>query len=206
MKSISDRTRTTESINNENLKGHLLNSGDYYLLRDGQEYVSLPPVWNWDLLPGVTYVKGAGDIQRQSFSGAVSNGESGAVAMDYRFGSKEKTELSARKFWACHDDKIVCLISDLTSKNPTQTALDQSLLRGAVTIADAQGNVKTLPDGNYPVQPLKWIHHAGFAYVPLNNSSIALQLGPVTGSWSSINKSGLASPVSVPVFSTDSSN
>ena len=78
LKTISDRTRTTESINNENLKGHLLNSGDYYLMRDGQEYASLPPVWNWDLLPGVTYAKGAGEVQRQSFSGAVSDGESGA--------------------------------------------------------------------------------------------------------------------------------
>jgi chondroitin AC lyase len=203
LKTISDRTLTTEAINNENLKGHLLNSGDYYLLRDGQEYLQLPPVWNWDLLPGVTYAKGAGEIQRQPLAGAVTDGLSGATAMDYRFGNKTETLLSARKFWACHGDTVVCLIGDLQTKGVAEaarTALDQSLLRGAVTIGDAQSALKTLPVGNYPAQSLRWIHHAGFAFVPLANANISLQLGPATGPWSQINKSASAAPVTLPVF------
>ena len=54
LKTISNRTYATESINNENLKGRLLNSGDAYLIRDGQEYFNLMPMWDWTALPGVT--------------------------------------------------------------------------------------------------------------------------------------------------------
>ena len=39
VKTISTRTLATESINSENLKGHLLNSGDAYFIRDGNEAI-----------------------------------------------------------------------------------------------------------------------------------------------------------------------
>ena len=203
LKTISDRTLATESINGENQKGRLLNSGDRYLLRDGQEYLQLPPVWDWELLPGVTYASGAGEIQRRSFVGTVSDGASGLAAMEFRFGSKSGAWLGARKIWACHGDTMICLIGALRTSGVTEavrTALDQCLLRGPVTVADVQGAVKALPEGNYEAQPLRWIHHAGFAYLPLENSAVTLRLGPATGSWSTINKSAAPAPVTLPVF------
>ena len=55
VKTISTRTQGTETtVNGENVKGALLNSGDTYILREGDEYVNLAPVWDWTLLPGVT--------------------------------------------------------------------------------------------------------------------------------------------------------
>ena len=51
LKTISSRTLATESINSENLLGHLLNSGDAYLIHDGNEYFNLMPVWDWEKLP-----------------------------------------------------------------------------------------------------------------------------------------------------------
>ncbi len=201
LKTLSDRTRTTESINGENLKGRLLNSGDHYLLRDGQEYIEMPPVWDWNLLPGVTYASGAGDIVRQPFVGATGDEVSGISAMDYRFADKEAS-LSARKMWACHGDVVVCLIGDLQGNgftSPVQTALEQSALRGAVTVADEQGNIKTLLNGNYPTQPLRWVQHDGLVYVPLG-APVSLRIGPVTGTWQAINKGGSTAPLTLPVF------
>lgn len=208
LKTISDRTLGTESINGENLKGQLLNDGDHYLLRRGTEYADLPPVWNWDLLPGVTYADGAGQVQRQPFVGAVGDGASGAAAMDYRFAAtteanKTSPTLSARKFWACDGDIVVALIGDLQTHNvaaPVQTALDQSVLSGPVAIGDDNGTIKTLANGNYPAKKIRWVWHNGLAYLPMNGLPISLRLGPATGTWHSIYQSGSPTPVTKPVF------
>jgi chondroitin AC lyase len=203
LKTISNRTLLAEAINNENLKGHLLNCGDHYLLRDGQEYSDLAPAWDWDLLPGITWAHGAGEVMRQPFVGAIGDGASGATAMDYRFANGENQTLGARKFWACHGDAVVCLIADLRASTPgapIRTALDQCLLRGEVTIGNENGEVKVLPAGHHDTLKLRWIHHAGFAYLPLGELPVTLQLGDATGTWHSINISRSSEQVTIPVF------
>jgi chondroitin AC lyase len=143
LKTVSDRTLLSEvGLNDENLKGARLNCGDHYLLRDGREYFDLAPVWDWKLLPGVTFGEGAGELQRQPFVGAVTDGTSCAAAMDYRFGADNKTRLSAKKFWAAHGDVVICLIADLNApdlEQPVRTALDQCRWRNAITICDQNG-------------------------------------------------------------------
>ncbi|HEY0669916.1 MAG TPA: polysaccharide lyase family 8 super-sandwich domain-containing protein, partial [Sphingobacteriaceae bacterium] len=190
LKTISNRTLPTESINNENLKGFLLNSGDTYLIKDGTEYFNLMPVWDWHHLPGVTAYESAFRINRNSFCGSVSNGQSGLTAMKYIMENKKRSEtLSAHKFWASHGDLTVCLIADLSSQNintPVYTTLDQSRLMGKVTVNNS-GNV--LKVGTYQLNNVKWIHHANFAYIPLSASNINLKIGKVSGTWNSINKS-----------------
>ncbi len=203
LKTISNRTATTESINSENLKGHLLNSGDAYVMRDGEEYASLPPVWNWEFLPGVTYAQSAGEVQRQPFSGGVTDGQSGAVAMDYRFGDKDKTVISTRKMWAFHGDIVVALIGAVQNSNadePVRTALDQALLRGPVTVSDAQNKVQILAAGQRATGDWRWVQHSGLMYFVPPNSQLTVQSGLVSGSWSQINKGGATTPITQPVF------
>src|SRR5574337_1037067 len=102
LKTISDRTLATESINHENLKGHLLNSGDAYLIKDGEEYYNLMPVWNWEYLPGVTSFDGADKIKRLPFAGSVSDGAIGFTAMDYLLQDKKgERSITAKKSWFC---------------------------------------------------------------------------------------------------------
>jgi|ADGO01.1.fsa_nt_gi Polysaccharide lyase family 8, super-sandwich domain. len=97
LKTISSRTLPTESINNENLKGRLLHSGDAYLVRDGKEYYDLMPVWDWNLLPGVTVFPGAAAAARLPWVGGVSNGMSGAAVMDYQLTDEKGGSLTAKK-------------------------------------------------------------------------------------------------------------
>lgn len=203
LKTLSDRTLTTESINGENQRGHLLNSGDHYLLRDGEEYTQMPPVWDWEALPGVTYGRGAGEPVRQGFVGSVSDGQSGATTMDSRFASKAGAALGVKKLWASHGDVTVCLMADLTATGveaPIHTALDQCLMRGAVTVCKPNGELQRLERGEVAAGPMKWVQHSGFAYAPLGDTPVALKLGAVTGAWSGINKSGSKQSVTVPVF------
>jgi chondroitin AC lyase len=189
LKTISERTLTTESINNENLKGHLLNSGDAYLIRDGEEYYNLMPVWNWEYLPGVTAFKGADKIKRQSFAGSVSNGRIGLTSMDYLLLSKdEHSSLRAQKSWFCVGDKIICLIAGLKGGHldTAYTALDQCRWQGDV-IVNKQTNKIT--EGDHLFTHLKWIYHSGFGYIPLGETSASVQLHTSTGSWKTINGS-----------------
>lgn len=201
LKTISTRTYATESINRENLKGKLLHSGDAYLIRNGEEYYNLMPVWDWTALPGITAFKDAHVIDRQPFVGSVSNGTSGLSVMDYRLEDKTKEQrFSAHKFWACHKDVVVCLLADMKSENiggDIYTALDQSRWQGDVTV-NKPGNV--LGAGLHKLDDVEWIHHAGFAYVPLQPATFDLQLQEVSGTWASVNASIIRDTVTEKIF------
>lgn len=192
IKTISTRTLATESFNGENLRGKLLNSGDAYLIRNGQEYFDLMPAWDWTALPGVTTFKDAAKIEQHAFAGSVGNGVSGLTAMDYALtGQAQQQKLSAHKFWACHKDAVVCLVSDIIRTGLTgdiYTAMDQSRWQDDVTV-NKKGNV--LAAGTHKLKDVKWIHHAGFVYMPIHfyKASAELRLQAVTANWKSINVS-----------------
>ena len=206
VKTISKRTEITEGagMNGENVKGALLNSGDTYFLREGDEYVNLAPVWDWTLLPGVTGVAGFTKVNRQELAGAVGDGTSGAVAMDYEAADpRGPGKLHVRKAYFCYGDAVVCLAGDLSvesSPRSAQTALDQRLLRGPVIAADATGQVRTLSPGETRLQGAKWLYHDGFVYMPITPGNLTVRLGPVTGTWRVVNASGSTSPVEKPIF------
>lgn len=200
LKTISSRTLPTESINRENLKGHLLNSGDSYLISNGQEYYNLMPAWNWERLPGVTNFTGATAIQRQSFVGSVSNGRSGATVMDYQLAGNGTKSVKAKKFWVCHNNIVVCLLADLsTSENsdPIFTTLDQCRWQQAVTV-----NTQSLPlgEGDHMLKQVRWIHHGNFGYIFPAPAAVTIYCNTVTGSWQSINASASGAPVTEKVF------
>lgn len=201
LKTISSRTLATESINRENLKGKLLNSGDAYLIHNGNEYYNLMPVWDWTRLPGITSFNDADIIDRKQFTGSVGDGNSGLTVMDYNIINRDTTQsLSARKMWASYGNTIVALIANLRTENVNGnafTALDQARWQGEVTVNEP-GN--TLKAGNHKLDNLQWIHHNHLAYIPVEPSSFNLQLNEITGSWSSINASEPATPVTEKVF------
>jgi chondroitin AC lyase len=207
VKTPSLRTGTVEiGLNGENLLGHLMDCGDLYLLRNGEEYHNLQPVWDWDHLPGVTWAKDAGVLQQQEFAGGTGDGTSGVVAMDYRFGPKAHggepapaAKLSARKLWAFHGDLVVCLIGDLHG-NAAQTTLDQCRLNGPVNIVTADGATETVPAGDLAPRSMKAVLHNGFAYLPLGDAKVRLQIGEKTGSWRRISKAASDQPVNANVF------
>lgn len=206
LKTISPRTEVTETLSRENQKGKFLNWGDHYILRDGTEYAALPPVWDWDLLPGVTAHAGIKKIERRAFSGSTDDGASGVAAMDYRVsgdGADSKAALSARKFWAAHDGVIVALIGGLHAGGskgiPVRTALDQCRLRDAVVVGYASG-ARVVTESFPARKGIRWLHHAGMLYVPFGEAEVSAKIGPATGSWKRINLNYSDDPVTEPVF------
>lgn len=201
LKTVSTRTLPTESINSENLKGKLLNSGDTYLIRNGEEYFDLLPAWDWTALPGLTTFKEMDHVSRRPFVGGVSDNIDGFSVMDYVLQDKtEKQEFSARKFWASHGDVVVCLIGDMKSKGisgPLYTSLDQSRLQSDVTVNSVEN---ALTPGTHSLDDVRWIHHSGFAYIPLKPTVFTIHLKKVESNWTSINAAGMAERVEESVF------
>jgi chondroitin AC lyase len=179
LKTISTRTLPTEvGLNAENLKGRLLNSGDGYLIGDGKEYYNLMPVWDWQKLPGTTAFKDAYKIDRQPFSGSVTDEQSGLSAMAYGLeDSTGKQHMSAHKVWACHQNMVVCLVADLQADHiPGQiyTVLDQCRQQGPVMVNKPD---HVIGEGTDQLSGVRWIYHAGFAYLPLKPARVTLKLG-----------------------------
>jgi chondroitin AC lyase len=187
IKTISSRTLATESINSENLKGHLLNSGDTYFIHDEQQYFNLMPVWNWEYLPGVTSFKGADKIKRKSFAGSIGDGNNGFTSMDYALENKDGSKfVTAKKSWFCYNGKMIGLIGALkgTGVDSAYTTLDQCRLTGAVTV---NNKGQQILKGEQVLKDWKWLQHDNFLYVPLQKATATVFINDVSGSWGSIN-------------------
>jgi hypothetical protein len=100
--------------------------------------------------------------------------------MDYAM--ENDMVLTAKKFWACFDNMVVCLIAGLHSNGPAYTVLDQSRQQGKITSG------KT------------WVAHHNTAYILLQPGSIDIQATNATGSWQSINFSQSPAPVTEKIF------
>ncbi len=75
----------------------------------------------------------------------------------------------------------LCLIACLRSaciKGDIFTVLDQCRWQGPVTV-NTPGQV--LKAGNYELSKVKWVYHAGFAYIPLTPATIDLKIDTASG-------------------------
>jgi len=216
VKTLSDRTLPAESINSENIKGHLMNSGDAYLIRDGQEYFNLMPVWDWDKLPGITSCNGADKVVRHPFTGGVTDSVSGLSVMDYELKDTAGHSLTARKYWACHDGLVVCLVAGLRITGPDGqpgptgsagaafTVLDQCRWRGDIVV---DGRVVGAGDHS---SLSRWVYHSGVGYVFLQPAAVTVHAGETRASWRSINLSlpdtSVTERLFMPVMNTPSAS
>ncbi|RYY00987.1 MAG: chondroitin AC lyase [Gammaproteobacteria bacterium] len=187
LKTISTRTLSTESINRENLKGRLLNSGDHYIVRSGNEYANMMPVWDWQRLPGITAFADAAVIDKKDFAGSVTNGSSGLTAMEYSLRDSQSTKsLTAKKLWVNHKNYLVCLVTDINMHNveTAYTTLDQSRFLTDIFIDN-----RKVGFGKYEIKEGEYVYQNEIVYKALFNDKMHLFSGPVSGSWYSINNS-----------------
>jgi chondroitin AC lyase len=162
---------------------HHMAEGATILLRDGDEYRDIYPVWNWRQVPGTTVAQAAGvldietvrDFGANPFSGGASDGRVGCAAMDFRRGT-----LTARTAWFLFDNTLVALGAGITdsSGDLVRTTINQCHWRGPAAM-DGQA----LDAGDYPLQPGSTFTHDGFSYRLLDGAG-SLRLGTQSGAWS----------------------
>lgn len=200
LKTNSTRTLLSESINGENLKGDMLNNGDAYFIKDGQEYFNLMPVWDWQYLPGITSFEGAvrKDIQQNAFTGNVSDGKSGMAVMQQELGQEQGELIHLRKAWISHQTTTVVLMGGMHAHrltHPAFTVMDQCRSRGGLQCSEVSFSVL---DSVHTFAHMRWAYHHGFAYLPLYKDSIVIRNQRRTGRWTDINRS------ESPALATDS--
>ncbi len=183
-----------QPYNEEGLKNHYLADGSNFLIRTGDEYLDLFPVYDWRKIPGTTVAQKPempppGAIQqrgRTDFVGGVSDGLYGAAAFDF---VSPLDGVRARKAWFFFDDEYVCLGAGIEcdADHPVATTLNQTRRRGDLRIAAADRHFS--PErGEHVVPDTHWIWHDGVAYLFPEPAEVHLNNDTARGSWRSINR------------------
>lgn len=219
---FSTRTRNTEWGNGENAEAFHMADGCNLLMRAGDEYTNIYPVWDWQRIPGTTVelipnwgpVKGReGDPANDAFVpnrkgiehktteryvGGASDGQCGAFGGRFSYG-----HLRADKGWFFFDDAYACLGSNIQCDdgNAVVTTLDQTYLRGPVVASDGEGSPRTLMPGTTHDEPaVRWVLHDGVGYLFDRPTHVQLSNGKQVGSWGKVSSAYPMDPVSADVF------
>ena len=205
----SARMHAARNVNTDGLSGcdegqksHHISDGCNLVMRTGQEYFNIFPVWDWQKIPGTTVEQGpdqSGDPRREGttdFVGGVSDSTCGLAACDF-----ERDGLTARKAWFFFDTEYVCLGAGITcpSQNPVVTTLNQCRLMGDVTASDGS-HAQACERGEYTLKEIAWVHHDGIAYIFPDPADVSLGNTTQTGSWQRISLQSSDAPVSDDVF------
>jgi len=191
----STRNRNMEQpYNSEGLKNHHRGDGTNYISMKGDEYFNIAPVYDWQKIPGATILQkeempSPEEIQKDGltdFVGAVTDGQYGAVAFDFK---SPHDPLAVKKSWFFFDKEYVCLGAGISAGGnlPVATTLNQCLLRGNVTVY--AGDQKTvLTKGERQLEKVSRIYHDGFGYIFPEPAKVNISNQTQNGSWFSINK------------------
>mgnify|MGYP006291513205 CR=1 FL=1 len=201
----SERVDNTDwPCNDEGLKNHHIADGTTFIVRRGDEYRRIMPVWDWQKIPGTTVVQKpelSGDPRRSgetSFVGGVSEGEYGLAAFDFH---NSEEDLRARKSWFCFDRFVVCLGTGISTcrERPVVTTLNQCRLNGGVTVC-AGGNDVRLEEGKHRLEQVSSVLHDGIGYVFPRTATVTVENGERSGNWWRINHQYSEEEVTKDVF------
>jgi chondroitin AC lyase len=196
LKTTSDRILSSESGNGENLKGFYQGNGTYYLIRKGDEYKDIFPIWDWRKIPGSLIAQktgslplfnwGSGSRGSTSFVYGISDSLYGCFAYDYK-----KDNVTARRSWFLFDHEIICLANSINGDSLYQ-GINQSLLKGEVWTDIPKSKNKN---------PQKVFHDSIGYWIDNNHYSVEVKNEKQKGSWKEINLTSSADEITKSVFS-----
>jgi chondroitin AC lyase len=206
----SARTHNTEWGNGEALQNFHIADGCNVLMKTGQEYYNIYPIWDWQKIPGTTveqlanfgptadgkFIPSQNTIvhhTKEKFVGSVSDGTCGIFG-----GRFTRDDLKANKAWFFFDDEYVCLGSGITctGPDPVVTTLDQCFLHGKVSC----DQVPNLGAAEHQLDHARWALHDRVGYVLLQPANVHIRNAEQHGSWHDIDKDGSPQPISKDVF------
>lgn len=209
VRTSSVRTKVSESINGQNMKGANLGDGVTYIQTDGKDYASIYPVWDWNMLPGTTTTYGDfddwnkrswqgswADMGSTQFVGGVTDGIYGANCMDF-----QKKGLQAKKSWFMFDEGMVALGNEINYGGdfPIYTDINQSRLYGDVTVNDEKG-IRIVEKGTRELKNVSWVLHNNIGYLFPAPTTINLKNDAQTGRRSDIELPASSADVTFDVF------
>ncbi|MBC8011431.1 MAG: hypothetical protein H7067_15210 [Burkholderiales bacterium] len=181
----STRMGGSESGNGENESGTYLGDGATTLMRTGDEYHGVFPLWDWRRIPGVTnayqpdvplpfhdwnqgFASDSAYAPGSSFAGGAGDGRDGLAAM-----TLDRLGVHAAKAWFFQGDTVVCLGAGIRAVDPAAplaTTLEQCWARGEVTRGDT------------------WARHNGVTYHQLGDGILHADTTRRTGTWRTLDR------------------
>jgi chondroitin AC lyase len=192
VKAVSKGLKSTETGNLENLKGYHLSRGTQFIVRRGNEYEGIFPLWDWEKIPGSLceqtgeplpeYHWSTGTEGNTDFVLGVSNGKAGCFTYEY-----DKDSVSALRSWFFFENAMAMLVSGLkfNRPNPVFQSVNQSFAAGDIYI-----NAKKLKADDYANTRIKRVWHDSVAYYfDARPFTVSVQSKLHRGSWFDINHS-----------------
>lgn len=169
VRAASSRTKNSEALNGENVLGHYLGAGATMYYLEGDEYLDIFPLWNWNRIPGTTTLQGylpyGNDNTyvrkgKTEAVGGLSTGKIGLSCLDY-----DDNKVKAKKAWFMFDQGIVCLGTDISSNSEMEvyTTINQTLA-SEKTIYSMEGQ-RTSYDEISKTGTYDWIYQNGIGYI-----------------------------------------
>lgn len=193
VKMASERVNGTESGNGEADFNYHLPDGSTYLVKTGEEYRNIFPLWDWQKIPGVTarqstqplpiFNFGKKSEGKTSFVGGVSDGKYGMSAFDF-----DKDAVKAKKAWFYFDHEYVCLGTGINSnaKENVFTTVNQCFSKGEVTVSGKLLKRKTAK-GSSSFKGIGWVYQGGTAYLFPTYTEVQLSVESRSSDWQRIN-------------------
>jgi chondroitin AC lyase len=203
-KILSVRTNGTEMLNGENLKGYYLPLGAINILRSGEEYKNIFPIWDWTRIPGTTSVsnQSTADLRwyhfgSNKFGGGVSNAKNGCIAFEHIYNG-----VQAKKAYFFIGDVMLCLGAGITAyrTNNIVTTINQCHPNGDIYFSE-NGNTEVCNKKSLLSENLDWVYHDSIGYIFPNKGKITIQSKEQTGSWNLLAESRSKDKISGDVFS-----
>ncbi len=194
----------TEYLNGDGRQGQFLSLGGTFLMREGDEYLEIFPMWDWGRIPGTTTLHRNpanppnGALGSQKFAGGISNGTEGAMTYDHSYDS-----VQAQKSWFYFTDCYVMLgagISGSSTSLDVNTTVEQIFLDGDITVSQ-NGSESTLPGGDQTPANLEWVYHDEVGYLFPAGGNVHVAGKSQSGSWYEINDSLPNTTLSADIFS-----
>lgn len=208
VKTSSPRTLQPEMGNGEGLQSLHLADGVNLVMRRGNEYDAIFPVWDWRRLPGTTTEQSAyslapsgawGVAGTSPIAGGVSDGMYSLAVFDHA-----RLNVAARKSWFFFDDEYVALGAGIDAPAATGdviTTINQVHRVGGVTWGTAGGGPEALSTGSLTRSDLAWVAHDSIGYVFPEPAQVTVRAVSQSGSWRAINETQSAATISADVFS-----
>ncbi|MBE6286987.1 MAG: DUF1573 domain-containing protein [Mediterranea massiliensis] len=206
VRAVSLRTCRSESGNGENLWGTYLSEGATNIRVNGDEYVDIFAVWEWDKIPGTTTP--AGEVENHNdwgvagvaeFVGGVSDGMFGVMTYGMNdYGMK------ANKSWFMFDNEVMCLgagIEAAGTNSEINTSVNQCHLQGDVYLIGVDGTAGKMNPQSLVNQSYQgWVWHNKVGYYFPEATPLQVRNTNQTGRWSKVNFNQSGDEVTMPIF------
>jgi len=192
VRSCSPRVKGTEFTNNENKKGHFISDGFTTILRKGDEYNDIFPLWDWNILPGVTAPvletikpdpKKDDYHNPNSFVGGLTHNKNGLSTFHLA-----RNGVDAKKSWFYVNGKLICLGVDILSNTGKEiiTGVNQCNQKGITLVVYKNGTTSLVNDSLIHSASFLSVWHDSIGYYFPEQTKASLSVEKQSGSWHDI--------------------